>query len=131
MKAPDNTDSPSDHANTEPFRDPTKVRKLANKEGGVKANEHEAYELARWLVEYEFTSPNARYKSHIELAEFYASKLETLIATRTVEAIDLLYWKYKEMNDQSVDMKFAEAYGIVREELTASLEKKTDGGNDE
>lgn len=56
-----------------------------------------------------------------------AAPLEKLLTTLVVsvrirsalEAIDLLHWKYKELNDQSVDMKFAEAYGIIRDEYRA------------
>lgn len=34
------------------------------------------------------------------------------------EAYDLLYWKYKELNGQSLDNKFVEAYNILMDEAT-------------
>lgn len=47
----------------------------------------------------------------------------------TNDAYDLLFWKYKEMNHQSVDRVFAEAYGILKEELaTLTNTESKDGG---
>lgn len=45
-------------------------------------------ELARWLVEYEFENPEARYKSHIQLIDFYAMKLDELMAEARNAALD-------------------------------------------
>ncbi len=57
--------------------------------------------------------------------------IERLIAEEvekaTNDAYDLLFWKYKEMNHQSVDRVFAEAYGFLKEEIATltNTESKT------
>lgn len=45
------------------------------------------YELAKWIVEYEFTSPNARYSSHMELIDVYTMKIKDLIKQSQLEAM--------------------------------------------
>jgi hypothetical protein len=58
------------------------------------------------------------------------SKLQLLFSAEvekaTKDAYYLLYWKYKELNGQSVDVKFAEAYGILTEELTPPAQEGQD-----
>lgn len=46
------------------------------------------------------------------------------------EAYDLLYWKYKELNGQSVDMKFVDAYNALVGELRADPPHPTSTGED-
>lgn len=41
-----------------------------------------------------------------------------LVSKAVEEGLDLVYWQYKELNGQSVDMKFVEAYNIIKAELT-------------
>jgi hypothetical protein len=36
----------------------------------------ELRKLAQFIVEYEFTAPEARWKSHIELTDYYATLIE-------------------------------------------------------
>ena len=40
----------------------------------------EVIELARWIIDYEFQSPQARYKSRRELEDIYAVKILKLIS---------------------------------------------------
>lgn len=42
------------------------------------------------------------------------------VAEATQEAYELLYWKYKELNHQTVDMKFVEAYNTLTKESEAT-----------
>lgn len=44
-------------------------------------------------------------------------ELDAMLKRERSNAYDLLYWKYKEMNGQSVDKVFAEAYGTLKEEI--------------
>jgi len=69
-----------------------------------------------------------RYKDQAKAALNQLMLRESLEGS--IEAIELLFWKYKEMNDQTVDMKFAEAYGIIKDEIQAQLVEaggKSDG----
>lgn len=49
--------------------------------------------------------------------------INRLIVEEQLSVIELLFWKYKELNSQSVDVKFAEAYGIIKDELEQSLKE--------
>ena len=69
----------------------------------------------QWTREFVFSFDEAK------------AKINRLIVESKLEAIDLLYWKYKELNGQSVDIKFAEAYGIIKEELGDSEAEKNSG----
>lgn len=41
----------------------------------------------------------------------------SVFAAEQTKLLDLLYWKYKELNGQSVDLKFVEAYNQLKAEL--------------
>ena len=41
-----------------------------------------------------------------------------------IEQMELLRWKYKELNDQTIDFKFLDAYNILYEELKATKEER-------
>jgi len=69
----------------------------------------------QWTREFVFSFDEAK------------AKINRLIVESKLEAIDLLYWKYKELNGQSVDIKFAEAYGIITKELGDSEAEKNSG----
>jgi hypothetical protein len=71
------------------------------------------------LSEGELTARLLREKAEAKAA------VERICASEQIAAIELLYWKYKEMNDQSADMKFAEAFGIIRDGLQTQLEGET------
>jgi phosphatidylserine/phosphatidylglycerophosphate/cardiolipin synthase-like enzyme len=45
--------------------------------------------------------------------------IAALIESEVRRKLDLLYWKYKENNHQSVDMTFVDAYNAVIAELEA------------
>lgn len=52
-----------------------------------------------------------------------AIEIERKVLLGKIEAIELLFWKYKEDNGQSVDKVFASAYGVIEEELRGQLEE--------
>ena len=52
-------------------------------------------------------------------------KQQVLIGQK--EIIDLLRWKYKELNEQSVDIKFVEAYNIIEDELDHQIQLLKEG----
>lgn len=49
--------------------------------------------------------------------------LTSEIEKAKVEAYDLLFWKYKELNGQTVDRKFVEAYNALTEETLQEEQK--------
>lgn len=51
------------------------------------------------------------------------TEIEKKVIKAKIEAIELLFWKYKEDNGQSVDKVFASAYGVIEEELRGQLEE--------
>lgn len=53
------------------------------------------------------------------------AQLQELIRGEVVRNLDLLYWKYKELNGQSVAVTFVEAYDIIATEVLSS--GQTDG----
>jgi hypothetical protein len=53
-------------------------------------------------------------------------EVEKAVVEATRNAYDLLYWKYKEINGQSVDVKFVEAYNALMDETAATNPNKED-----
>lgn len=87
---------------------------------------NQLYELLVSEAEPNPTTP-AGEKEFVSLE----AKLKKLMQEARVEAYDLLYWKYKEMNGQTVDMKFVEAdmkfveaYNALVSELQSPKEDK-------
>lgn len=58
-------------------------------------------------------------------AERLSAHFQKFIASQQQGLLDLLYWQYKELNDQSVDMKFVEAYNILSESIKGELGEKS------
>lgn len=74
----------------------------------------DAYHSGKWGID---GKPNDVIQRHTDnILALFAAQLERREAEATLKAYDLLFWKYKELNGQSVDRKFAEAYGALTEE---------------
>lgn len=50
-----------------------------------------SYDLAVWLINFEFQDPRNRHMSHRELARVYATKIEALIQSETEKANEIGY----------------------------------------
>lgn len=50
--------------------------------------------------------------------------IQSQVDEATKQAYELLRWKYKELNGQTVDYKFAEAYNILMDQLTTQSKSK-------
>lgn len=55
--------------------------------------------------------------SHVEKMDKLNTLLTSEIEKAKFEAYNLLFWKYKELNGQTVDRKFVEAYNALTEEI--------------
>lgn len=78
--------------------------------------------LQKFAIATHEVEPGQDETSNFETA---TKALLSLIAKREVasriEQMELLRWKYKELNDQSISYEFLEAYNTLMEELSAQL----------
>lgn len=76
-----------------------------------------------WLVEDHIELSDPESKEIWEKDKAAAvSKLSAKLVESRIESVELLRWKYKEFNDQSISNEFLIAYNIITEELQAELQ---------
>lgn len=88
------------------------------------ANEEELREKLYELYNESIQMGRLRMGSPIEhMVDGSLKLLTSEIEKAKVEAYDLLFWKYKELNGQTVDRKFVEAYNALTEEILQEEQK--------